>query len=136
MVEGSGETSNIGNDTTSNNEDWLVSGDAVVLHIDQNVLNVSNVLVNFVSAMDQHDKWDLVGREISVELFTEEFFNFIIDDSNTSSEWLVDLSQDLVGWVQDSSGDLDGGGDVCAHDSFDGLRVWGSHGASIAMSVD
>jgi len=86
--------------------------------------------------MDQHDEWDLVSREIFVKLFTEELLNFIINDSNTSTKWLVYLSQDLVGWVQDSSGDLDGGSNVCAHDSFDGLRVWGSHGASIAMSVD
>jgi hypothetical protein len=86
--------------------------------------------------MDQLNELDLVSSEIVGNFFTVVLFNFIINDSNTSTKWLVYLSQDLVGWVQDSSGDLDGSGNVGAHDSFDSLRVWGSNGASVAMSVD
>ena len=91
MEEGSGESGNISNDTTSNDENWLVSGNTVVLHVNQNSLNVSNIFVNFVSTMDQLDEWDLVGFEIGADLLTEVWFNFIIDDSNTSSEWLVHI---------------------------------------------
>lgn len=136
MVKGSGESSDIGNDSSSDNKDWLVSSNTVVLHVDQNVLNISNVLIDFVSAVDKHDERDVIGLEVLVKLITEEFLDLVVNDGDTSTEWLVDLSQDLVGWVQDSSGDLDGGGDVGAHDSLDGLGIWGGHGASIAMSID
>ena len=136
MIECSGESSNIGNDSSSDNKDWLISGNTVVLHVDQNVLDISNILVDFVTAMDQHDEWDVVGREIFVEGITEELLDLVVNNSNTSTKWLVDLSQDWVGWLQDTSGDLDGGGDVGAHDSFDGLRIWRGHGASIAVSID
>jgi hypothetical protein len=52
VIKGSGESGNIGNDSTTDDENWLISGDTVVLHVNQNVLNVSNVFVNFVSTVD------------------------------------------------------------------------------------
>ena len=136
VIEGSGKSSNISNDSTTDDEYWFVSGNTVVLQVNQNVLNVSNIFIDFISAMDQHDKRDIVGREIFVEGITEELLNFVVNNSDTSTEWLVDLSQDWVGWLQDTSGDLDGSGDAGAHDSFDGLGIWRSHGDSIAVSVD
>jgi len=86
--------------------------------------------------MDQHDEWDVVCGEIFVEGITEMLLDLIVNDSDTSTKWLVNLSQDWVGWIQDTSGDLDGSGDVGAHDGLDGLRIWRGHGASITVSVD
>ena len=91
MVEGSGEASNIGDDTTSDDEDWLVSGDSVVLHVNEDGLNILDVLVDLVTGMDQLGKWDFVGIEIGLELFTEEGLNLVVNDGDASTKGLVDL---------------------------------------------
>jgi len=49
--------------------------------------------------MDKHDKRDIIGHKIFVKLITKELLNLVVNDGNTSTEWLVDFSQDLVGWV-------------------------------------
>ena len=71
--------------------------------------------------MDQLGKRDLIGVEVILELFTEESLNLIVDESDTSSKWLVYISKSFVRRIKDTFGDLDRCGDVSAHDGFNSL---------------
>lgn len=136
MIQSSGEASNISDDTATDDEDWLVSGNTVVLHVEKDVLNILHVLVDLITWMDQLGKWDLIVIEVFLQFFTEECLNLVIDESNASSERLVNFIENFVLWLKDASGDLDRCRDLSAHDSLNGLRVFGGQGQTIANSVD
>merc|ERR1719454_2543518 len=67
MIKGSSETCSVSNDTTSHDEDWLVSSNSVVLEINKNLLNTSDILINFVTSVNKLDEWDVVGIEVLLE---------------------------------------------------------------------
>ena len=136
VVEGSGETSGIGNDTTSNNKDWLVSGNSIVLKINKNLLDSSDIFINLVTSVNELDALNLVGIEVVLEFLSIDLLDFVVDDGNTSSEWSVVVSEELVGWVKNVSGDLDGSCKGGAHDSLNGSGVLSGESATIAVSVD
>lgn len=136
MVQCSGKAGNVCDDTSTDDEDWLISGNTVVLHVNKNVLNILDVLVDLIAVMDQLDERNIVGVEVVLQFFAKELLNLVIDDSNTSSKWFVHFGKDFVRCVQDTSGDLDRGSDVGAHHSLNGLGVRGGHRDSIAVTVD
>lgn len=136
MVKCSSKTSGIGNDTTSHDEDWLVSSDSIVLEINKNLLNTSDILIDFVTSVNKLDDLDVVGLEVLIESLSIDLLDFVIDDGNASSEWSIVVSKELVLWVQNSSGDFDGSSNGGAHDSLDAFGIWGSKSAAITVSVD
>lgn len=136
MVQSSSKATDVSDDTTAHDEHWLISCNTIVLQFDENLLNVLDVLVDLVATVDELDQLDAVVLEVLLELFAEVNDNLVVDESNTSAEWLVYVSQNSVAWVQDSVGDLDGSSQSGAHDGFDGLRVRSSQGETVAVSVD
>lgn len=121
MVEGCGKASDISDDTTTDNENWFVSCNTVVFHIDQNFLNTFDIFVDLVTSMDQLNQRNFVGIKVVLQDLTKETFYLIVDNSNASSKRQVDLSQNFILWIENISGDLNCGRDVGAHDSLDSL---------------
>ena len=136
VIESSSETCGIGDNTATHDEDWLVSSNSVVLEINEDLLYGSNILIDFVTTVNKLDKLDVVGIEVLLKSGSIDLFDFVVDDGNTSSEWSVIVSEELVGWVQNTSGDFDGSSNGGAHDSLDGLGVSGSKGLTVTVSVD
>lgn len=136
MVQSSGKTTNVSNDTTTSNQNWLISRNTILLQFDEDGFNILDVLVDLIAAMNQLDEFDAIDIEVVLQDLAVFSLDLVTNDSDTSSKWLVHLSEDFVGWVKDTSGDLDRCGESGAHDCLDVLRVWCGDGVSITVSVD
>lgn len=136
MVESSGKTSNVSDNTTTDNEDWLVSGNTVLFHIKKNFLNIFHILVCLISWMDQLGEWNLMGYKVVLKFLAVVFLNLVIDESDTSSEWLVNISKNSILVLENTSGDLDCRGDVSSADRLNGLGIFGGQADTIACSVN
>lgn len=121
MVQSCSKASNISDDTTSNNEYGLISGNTIGFHVNENTLNILDVLVDLISIVNQLHKWNLIGIKIFLKIFAKKLLDLVIDDSDTSSEWCIYFSQDFVRWIQNVSGDLDRGCQVGTHGSLNFL---------------
>jgi hypothetical protein len=136
MIEGSGKASDVSDDTTTNNENWFISRNTIVLHVDENFLNIFDVFVDFVTFVDQLDQRNAVGIEVSLKFLTKEVVYLIVNDSDASSEGLVIFCQNIVLWIKNVPGNLDSGSQNGAHDSLNGLRIWCGQSQAITVSVD
>lgn len=136
MIKSSSKSCGISDDTTTHDEDWLVSSNSVVLEINKDLLYTSDILIDFITSVNKLDKLDVVGIEVLLESSSIDLLDLVINDGNASSEWSVIISKELVGWVQDTSSDFDGSSNGGAHDSLDASGISGSKSAAVTVSVN
>lgn len=86
--------------------------------------------------MDQLNERNTISIEVRLQFLAKEALYLVIDDSDTSTKRLVNISQNFVLWIKNVSRDFDRGRESRAHDCLDGLRVRRGQGQTIAVSVD
>mmetsp|Transcript_49786 Transcript_49786/g.56329 ORF Transcript_49786/g.56329 Transcript_49786/m.56329 type:complete len:240 (+) Transcript_49786:108-827(+) len=96
VVQARRETTNVGDYSTTDDENRFISRHTVLLHFEKNLFHVLHVLVYLVSGVYQFDELDVIRRKILRNLFAEITFYFIVDDGYTSPQRTVDFCQDLV----------------------------------------
>ena len=136
MVESGGKSSNVSNDSTAHDQDWLMPGHVVLLQLHQDLLHVVDVLVHLVATMDQGHQADAMRVKVCLEFVPVVDNDLVIHHGHTPTQGLVDVGKDGVGGLQDTPGDLDGGGQGGGHHRLDGLAVRGGQGQTVAVSVD
>jgi hypothetical protein len=136
VVERGSEATDVSDDTTTHDKDRFIAGNLVVLKLNQDLFHILDILVNLVSAVDQLDQLDVEVREVGLELLTVDGVHLVVNESNAAAERRVNVGENLVGWVKNAVGDLDGRSQSSRHDRLDGLRVGGSEGKTVAVAVD
>ena len=136
VVEGSSEATDVSDDTATHDKDGLVSGNLVVLQLDEDLFHVLDILVDLVATVDELHELDVEVGEVSLELLAEVNDNLVVDEGDAAAKGLVDVGEDGVLGVKDTVRDLDGGGQSSRHDGLDGLRIGGSESQTVAVAVD
>merc|ERR1711871_884920 len=84
----------------------------------QNAFHIADIFVCFVATEDKLCELDSMSSEVRVY--------FVVNYSNATSKWLVDIVQKIIARIQYITRNLDCGCNRCAHNCLDCARIFGS----------
>ena len=89
-----------------------------------------------ITFVDQRSVGNVMMGKIIGQILSKDTMDFVIHNSNATSQDLVDRGQGVIFNIQDSLPNLDGGGESGAHNTLNGSAILGGYSVSIALPVD